>query len=269
MLNVQPMRENLFGRDFVCGDLHGCVDLLLQGLVALKFDPLADRVFCVGDLTGRGPKSMETLDLLDKPWFYAVRGNHETLLELFEMGVGSKQGMSKNGEGWFCELDKEAQSRIVGRLKAMPDILLVGFEGNCGFNVFHAEFLGTQAELAAGKEQYTSDWMEALHWGRSLIQDVRAEGRMTEHGLRLGPAWDQVKLARSFVGHTIVKHPTEVKNMVFVDTGAFRVYRSSTAQSKPGFLSIVEVQSLKGVAVDAQGVREISVNSPPIEQICH
>jgi len=248
VLNVQSMRENLFGRDFVCGDLHGCVDLLMQGLGALNFDPLADRVFCVGDLTGRGPKSMDTLGLLDKPWFYAVRGNHDTLLELYAMGVGSKQAMAKNGEGWFCELDKEAQSRIVDRLRAMPDVLLVGFEGLQGFNVFHAEFLGNQAELAAGKERYTRDGMEELHWGRSLIQDIRTEGRMTQSGLRLGSIWDSVRLARSFVGHTVVKHPTEVKNMVFVDTGAFRVYRGSAAQSKHGFLSVVDAQGLQGLA---------------------
>src|SRR3546814_19725952 len=71
---------NTAGRDFIVGDLHGCLDLLQVELARIAFDPTRDRLFSVGDLTDRGPDSMGCLRLLREPWFYAVPGNHEDLL---------------------------------------------------------------------------------------------------------------------------------------------------------------------------------------------
>src|SRR3546814_1363745 len=68
---------NTAGRDFIVGDLHGCLDLLQVELARIAFDPTRDRLFSVGDLTDRGPDSMGCLRLLREPWFYAVHGNHE------------------------------------------------------------------------------------------------------------------------------------------------------------------------------------------------
>ena len=43
-------RANTAGRDFVCGDLHGCFDTVEHALKQLDYDPLRDRLFSVGDL---------------------------------------------------------------------------------------------------------------------------------------------------------------------------------------------------------------------------
>ncbi|MFN3959183.1 MAG: metallophosphoesterase [Parvularculaceae bacterium] len=68
------------GRDFVIGDLHGCIAEFETLLRRLKFDFQKDRMFSVGDLVDRGPDSMACLRLLREPWFFAVKGNHEDMM---------------------------------------------------------------------------------------------------------------------------------------------------------------------------------------------
>ena len=77
---LKKVPANIDGRDFVVGDLHGCYDELFALLKHVKFDYKNDRVFSTGDLIDRGPKSEECLQLLSKPWFFSVLGNHEDLL---------------------------------------------------------------------------------------------------------------------------------------------------------------------------------------------
>ncbi len=64
----------------VIGDIHGCYDELLALLnrVSLSSD---DRVVAVGDLTVKGPKSAEVLDLfITDDRFSSVIGNHDLAL---------------------------------------------------------------------------------------------------------------------------------------------------------------------------------------------
>ena len=64
--------KNIKGRDFVVGDIHGHYDLLKTELKTVGFDKQKDRLFSVGDIIDRGPKSEECLTLLDQPWFFMV-----------------------------------------------------------------------------------------------------------------------------------------------------------------------------------------------------
>lgn len=77
---IQSIAANTRGRDFVVGDIHGWYRPLMAELDALCFDPALDRLFSVGDLINRGPDSAACLQLLEQPWFHAVRGNHEQIL---------------------------------------------------------------------------------------------------------------------------------------------------------------------------------------------
>ncbi len=74
------LEDNLRGRDFFVGDLHGHYDLLIRTLDAIGFNRAEDRLISVGDLVDRGPDSPACIELLAQPWFEACLGNHEWML---------------------------------------------------------------------------------------------------------------------------------------------------------------------------------------------
>lgn len=65
--------------DYIVGDIQGCYSGLKTLLEQVNFNPGKDKLWAVGDLVGRGPESLETLnflhDLGDR--FDTVLGNHD------------------------------------------------------------------------------------------------------------------------------------------------------------------------------------------------
>ena len=100
------------GRDLVVGDLHGHFDTLEHALDALCFDPARDRLFSVGDLIDRGPRSHDAIEWLNAGRFAGtVRGNHEQMMIdalVLQRGELRKSGESdlwvENGGGWWWGL---------------------------------------------------------------------------------------------------------------------------------------------------------------------
>ncbi len=64
---------------YVIGDIQGCYKPLRQLLKSVDFTPTKDRLWCVGDLINRGPKSLDTLRFLKDMGNAAtiVLGNHD------------------------------------------------------------------------------------------------------------------------------------------------------------------------------------------------
>lgn len=64
---------------YAAGDLQGCLDPLKCLLDRVAFDPARDRLWLVGDLVNRGPKSLETLRFLFamRDSVTCVLGNHD------------------------------------------------------------------------------------------------------------------------------------------------------------------------------------------------
>ncbi|MFU6376753.1 symmetrical bis(5'-nucleosyl)-tetraphosphatase [Metapseudomonas otitidis] len=64
---------------YAVGDLQGCLDPLKCLLDRVAFDPVRDRLWLVGDLVNRGPKSLETLRFLFamRDSVTCVLGNHD------------------------------------------------------------------------------------------------------------------------------------------------------------------------------------------------
>ena len=100
---------NTRGRDLVIGDLHGHFDTLENALEQLGFDPIRDRLFSVGDLIDRGPRSEATLEWIASRRMHAVRANHEQTMvkaltlepgRLFKSGA-SGQWLDNAGGWWF------------------------------------------------------------------------------------------------------------------------------------------------------------------------
>ncbi|KVE36267.1 metallophosphoesterase [Burkholderia sp. TSV86] len=196
---------NRAGRDFVVGDLHGCVDPLRVLLHNVRFDPVHDRLFSVGDLIDRGEQSEQALALLERPWFFCVLGNHEDVLCSVAAGSLPMSVWQRIGGNWAAQLPEATLARYQRRLRELPLVRTVG-EGDARFNVLHAEFLGSDAELDRG--EYAPDVATRLLWGRELAYG------------RADPA-RQAGLSTTYCGHTPMHDVVRIGAQTFIDTGAF------------------------------------------------
>ncbi len=209
------------------GDLHGCVDALRYLLREVTFDPARDRLFSVGDLVDRGMQSEAALALLDKPWFYAVLGNHEDTLCAVAEGRLRRKWWYDIGGSWGESLSDEKLRDYAQRLRLLPLVRVIG-SGSERFNILHAEFFGTDADLDHG--EFSNNERQQLLWGRDLAMGNYDPNR--QRGLSL-----------TYCGHTPVRESVQLGAQMFIDTGAF---------GQGGKLTIVEARTSRrwSVSVD-------------------
>ena len=201
---------NTAGRDYVVGDIHGCFGLLSRALDELGFEPATDRLFAVGDLIDRGPDSDAVGEWLARPWFHALRGNHEELAINAEHDGQAYAIWLANGGEWWQALTDARRAELRALFAGLP----LAFEIDCGaerVGIVHAEvpfgvtWDGVVAALAEGGDPQVR---ESLVWGRRRLyagDDSGVPG-----------------VARLYCGHTIVAAPERLGNVVYLDTGAFR-----------------------------------------------
>ncbi|MDR5739135.1 MULTISPECIES: metallophosphoesterase [unclassified Caballeronia] len=230
---------NEIGRDFVVGDLHGCVDALRYLLREIGFDGSRDRLFSVGDLIDRGTDSLAAIELIDKPWFYPVLGNHEDSLIAVATGAMRRQAWYAIGGSWAETLADEQLHALATRLARLPLVRIVG-EGARRFNVLHAEFFGSDADLDAA--EFADETRSQMLWGRGL-----ALGN-ADPGLQRG-------LSPTYCGHTPMRAVRQIGSQIFIDTGAF---------ASEGRLTIVEAGtderwSVKERWAASEGARELAL----------
>lgn len=192
-------------RVLVCGDLHGCYTNLMNRLDAVGFDPAQDLLISVGDLIDRGIENVECLDLINQPWFRAVRGNHEQMMLDAVMGSGSILHWMQNGGSWFYNLDADQQilaKSLVSKAAALPLIIEVE-KGGKKFVICHADYPHDEYEY--GKPV---DSQQAI-WSRERIS------------LSIDGFSSSISGADLFIfGHTPALQPMRIKNQLYIDTGA-------------------------------------------------
>ena len=100
---VQISENPRSGRDFVVGDVHGEFPMIERLLERVEFTP-SDRLFALGDLVDRGPKSVEALAWLESGRItLSVRGNHEQML-LARLDSAEREGrLPWTTPQWFVE----------------------------------------------------------------------------------------------------------------------------------------------------------------------
>lgn len=217
---------NALGRDFFVGDLHGMFPALERLLERAGFDPAADRVFSVGDLIDRGPHSAAYRTWLSKPWFHAIRGNHEALglraaravLEGDPRAGLTVADWETNGGGWITERlagAREALGWLRDDVMALPYLRTVTTVlGQVG--VVHAEVPASLAWPAlCAQLEGSPKLQETLLWSRERI---RAQDTTPVPGI------DWV-----IGGHTPLREPQRLGNHWFIDTGACYIDTPSAA----------------------------------------
>ncbi len=103
---------------YAIGDIQGCLDEFRDLLNALTFDPKRDRLWLVGDLVNRGPKSLDTLrfirDLGDTA--ITVLGNHDLHLLALAMAPGARPPEKSLRH----VLKAKDQSKLIEWLRGLP-----------------------------------------------------------------------------------------------------------------------------------------------------
>lgn len=197
--------ENHSGRDFILSDLHGHRTLLEIELAAVKFDASVDRLISVGDLIDRGPDSDNCLELLDEPWFWCVRGNHEQMM-IDAIESQSDMHWSRwlmNGGAWSLEHDESVLRNWAVSLNYLPLTITLPRHGSM-IGICHAEYASEHWE---DRFELNGQLGADLIWGRSRLKHDQAD-------LIQGVDW-------VFSGHTIVPEVTKLGNSVFIERGVF------------------------------------------------
>jgi|GWRWMinimDraft_5_1066013.scaffolds.fasta_scaffold39902_1 serine/threonine protein phosphatase 1 len=207
---VKHFDLNTLGRDFAVGDIHGCYSELQSALDAVNFNELTDRLFSVGDLVDRGYESERSLEWLAKPWFHAIRGNHEEMfLHFYQKNMSAEHMVDVGGE-WAVSLSDEELSIYANAFERLPVALdvqtkngLIGFvHADCPVDSWK-QFI-TRLPLAFGNElsklKGFSQWSRdrILNNWRTHISDVH----------------------QVIVGHNAIDAPAMFGNVHFIDTGA-------------------------------------------------
>jgi bis(5'-nucleosyl)-tetraphosphatase (symmetrical) len=133
---------------YAIGDVQGCFDELQQLLARFAFKSETDRLWFVGDLVNRGPKSLETLrfvrDLGDRA--VVVLGNHDLHL------VSEHEGFEppRKGDTFDDVLNAPDRKELVDWLRTRPMMHV-----QSGWAMVHAGLLpqwSIRKALALGKE---------------------------------------------------------------------------------------------------------------------
>lgn len=256
------LSENKTGRDFIIGDLHGCYQQLMEKLSEVKFDVSIDRLFSVGDLIDRGPESLECLRLLSESWFFAVRGNHESML-LNYLGIeramlSSPRDFIDNGGDWVLRLSStekaELMQIVLQKVRFMPyqvfvkDTLLPFYVTHSGHGI-----LGERISSPDEVDNLSEYELEQLLWERDFLKSAlsdlgslavktkMASYLLSRNTLELdhNPVHLKTKTRLShlvYAGHNSLRIPILAQDHFFIDTGC----------GKSGRLTLIEHRRLLG-----------------------
>lgn len=221
--------DNRAGRDFVVGDLHGHRSLLEQQLSHIGFDTARDRLFAVGDLIDRGPESLDTLALIEQPWFHTVLGNHELMLlnflGFYESRLHARKSFSTGGGAWVQEVMARQRKRLMQlaeQAAALP--LALHVDGVQPFNVMHGDLepIGSCQERLLRQDTMSARKAELLVSSReNFSAALKSERRMRPyagHAVQLS-AQPLDGLPLTFVGHSPVRQIVVHRSYVYIDQG--------------------------------------------------
>lgn len=212
MVRVKVWDKEIKGKVYAAGDIHGCYNLLMTKLTEIGFDFENDLLVAVGDLVDRGVQNLECVELLSKPWFTSVRGNHEDLCIWGMTNTAAVKCHRDNGGAWFYDdLSPAERFHVVDQLSELPVALEVSHNGRkYGFVHGHIE----QNDWEEFKKtfnyavEFERDPSMLAMWGRDRVD---TDNNKYTHVSGV----DAV-----IMGHTVVQKPMKRDNCYYIDTGA-------------------------------------------------
>ena len=167
------------------GDVQGCFDELKQLLALLDFKKDKDRLWFVGDLVNRGPKSLEVLRFVKGLGDRAVvvLGNHDLHLVSEHEGFGSV----RRGDTFDDVLGAPDRKELVDWLRTRPMMHVGG-----GWAMVHAGLLPQWSVAKAvilGKEVHAA--LTGLHY-RDFLKNMYG-AKPDEWSERLA-GWDRLRV---------------------------------------------------------------------------
>lgn len=239
---LQTYAQNLIGRDYIVGDIHGHFRLLEALLAYIGFDVESDRLFAVGDLIDRGPASHRVTEFLDKPWLHAILGNHEAMLLESAYTVTDLPGARDNapvwrvnGGGWFFEQALPEQQAVYVAISQLPVAAEVALPEGRYAGLVHADIdqdathgrhwsrVSATPNVALGAGEF--DQVNDLLWSRELACAVM---RRVMTGTPVDVSIGGIDVV--FFGHTPQARPMRVDNTRWLDTGVGYGERLSVAE---------------------------------------
>ena len=119
---------------YAIGDVQGCADQLEELLPKLDFDPARDRLWFVGDLVNRGPRSLDTLRRVKALGDAAVvvLGNHD--LHLLAIARGGADWKATDA-GLHQIIEAPDREALLDWLQSRP---LMHHDAQLGVSMLHA-----------------------------------------------------------------------------------------------------------------------------------
>lgn len=256
----QSFPANKDGRDFVCGDVHGQWAQLQQALNRIAFDTQHDRLFVLGDLVDRGEQSREVFTLLEEPWFFSIRGNHEQLMfDAMEKQLPQDVGMwSEQGGNTWVKSPNELLSEVSfmtlvnQQREVMPWAIELALKDGRKIGLVHAEVSIPQWDIFAAQLQ-TKEGAQLRYksiWSRQ-IREVGYESGVSGIDLCVH-------------GHCMFKEPVRQFNRCYIDTGAYLTKKKFFGIKKEalGYLTVIQAEHLFDIPeVPFDKIRQLSLYS--------
>jgi len=178
--------------NYICGDIHGCFDLLELELDKIGFNRSVDHLYTTGDIIDRGPNSESCLDYLNEDWFHSILGNHEDMFLQVHYGTWNAENYVYNGGSWAFRLKNNVD--YIKAFEALPLTRLVGDIGIVHSKIPKGIPFRQAHEISRKQILWSRDWNKVSY--------------ITEGASSI------------YIGHTIVDQPYIEGNYKFMDTGA-------------------------------------------------
>lgn len=219
---IKFIHKNIRGTDYICSDIHGHFYLLEEALKRVGFKEEVDRLFSLGDLIDRGDGSSQVLEWINKPWFYAIQGNHERMLiNAFESqsDILRHQWFAWGGQ-WAEDMADEEVEPFYNALSELPIAIDIELANGLHVGLVHAELPNT------------CDWNSVILLLQSAKpNDIESNREISDLLWKRSQAFSTVdeildielvtNVGHVFHGHTIVSDYHTITNRTFMDLGSY------------------------------------------------